>query len=59
MKPTKILRDPLNGSQPQKKQGANKAPKMEEPSRSSAERVSPHSLFNLFTANIIKKNILR
>ena len=59
MKPANNLSNTAKTSQQQKKIAKNKETKIEDGINASEARVSPHSLFNLFTANIIKKNILR
>jgi len=59
MKPAKHSANSHSISEPQNKNGKPKIKKTPETLGETRERVSPHSLFNLFTANIIKKNILR
>jgi len=59
MKPTNNLSNSARTSPQQKKIAKKKDGIIKDGLNAPEARVSPHNLFNFFTANIIKKNILR
>jgi len=59
MKPANNLSNSARTSPQQKKIYKKKGGIIKDGMNDPEGRVSPHNLFNFFTANIIKKNILR